>query len=154
MQAARQPAEHSGIFMRHIAIHVGSFHFVARLEENEAPLTCAAFLKLLPFTSKVIHSRWSGEAVWVPMGEFDTGLDFENHTNHPSRGDVLFYPGGFSETEILFAYGSSQFASKMGQLAGNHFLTVVEGNHLLMEMGRTVLWKGAQSISFTDLGER
>tara|TARA_R110001583_G_scaffold76037_1_gene208618 strand:+ start:2317 stop:2739 length:423 start_codon:yes stop_codon:yes gene_type:complete len=140
--------------MRHIAIDVGSFHFVARLEEAAAPLTSAAFLKLLPFTSKVIHSRWSGEAVWVPMGEFDTGLDFENHTNHPSRGDVLFYPGGFSETEILFAYGSSQFASKMGQLAGNHFLTVVEGNELLMEMGRTVLWKGAQAITFTDLGER
>jgi hypothetical protein len=67
---------------------------------------------------------------------------------------VLLYPGGFSETEILFAYGSSQFASRMGPLAGNHFLTVVEGQEQLMEMGRTVLWKGAQWIRFTDLGER
>ena len=124
------------------------------MEEAAAPKTCAAFLALLPFSNQVIHSRWSGEAVWVPLGEFDTGLGFENHTNHPSRGDVLLYPGGFSETEILFAYGSSSFASKMGQLAGNHFLTVVEGAEQLMEMGQTVLWKGAQWIRFTDLGER
>ena len=138
--------------MRYLSIDVGSYHFVARLEEEAAPRTCAAFLKLLPFSNQVIHSRWSGEAVWVPLGDFDTGLGFENHTNHPSRGDLLLYPGGFSETEILFAYGSSQFASKMGQLAGNHFLTVVEGTEQLMDMGRTVLWKGAQPIRFTDLG--
>lgn len=140
--------------MRHLAIDVGPFHFVARLEEQAAPRTCAAFLALLPFTNQVIHSRWSGEAVWVPLGDFDTGLEFENHTSHPSRGDVLLYPAGLSETEILFAYGSSCFASKMGQLAGNHFLTVVEGTEQLMDMGRTVLWKGAQTINFTDLGER
>lgn len=140
--------------MRHLAIDVGSYHFVARMEEAAAPRTCAAFLDLLPFSNQVIHSRWSGEAVWVPLGEFETGLGFENHTNHPSRGDILLYPGGFSETEILFAYGSSSFASKMGQLAGNHFLTVVEGAEQLMDMGHTVLWKGAQWIRFTDLGER
>lgn len=140
--------------MRHLSIDVGAYRFVARLEEEAAPRTCAAFLQLLPFSNQVIHSRWSGEAVWVPLGDFDTGLGFENHTSHPSRGDILLYPGDFSETEILFAYGSSQFASKMGHLAGNHFLTVVEGAEQLMDMGRTVLWKGAQSIHFGDLGER
>ncbi|KAB2966715.1 DUF3830 family protein [Zoogloea sp.] len=137
--------------MRHLAIEVGSRRFVARLEEEAAPKTCAAFLKMLPFSNQVIHSRWSGEAVWVPLADFDTGLDFENHTSHPSRGDVLLYPGGFSETEILFAYGSCRFASKMGQLAGNHFLTVVEGADQLMDMGREVLWKGAQWVRFTAL---
>lgn len=140
--------------MRHLAIEVDTFRFVARLEEADAPKTCAAFLKLLPFANQVIHSRWSGEAVWIPLGDFDTGLGFENHTSHPSRGDVLLYPGGFSETEILFAYGSSRFASKMGQLAGNHFLTVVEGAEQLTDMGRTVLWQGARGIRFSDLGER
>ena len=140
--------------MRHLAIEVGSRRFVARLEEEAAPRTCAAFLKMLPFSNQVIHSRWSGKAVWVPLADFDTGLDFENHTSHPSRGDVLLYPGGFSETEILFAYGSCCFASKMGQLAGNHFLTVVEGSEQLMDMGREVLWKGAQWVRFTDLGKR
>ena len=136
--------------MHHLAIEVGSHRFVARLEQEAAPRTCAAFLKLLPFTNQVIHSRWSGEAVWVPLGDFDTGLGFENHTNHPSRGDILLYPGGFSETEILFAYGSCRFASKMGVLAGNHFLTVVEGQDRLMDLGKRVLWQGAQRIVFRE----
>jgi len=140
--------------MRHLAIEVGAYRFVARLEEKAAPRTCAAFLKLLPFTSQVIHVRWSGEAVWIPQGDLATDFGFENHTSHPSRGDVLWYPGGISETEILFAYGSCLFASRSGQLAGNHFMTVVAGEGQLLDMGRTVLWGGAQSICISDLGER
>lgn len=135
--------------MEFLNITAGPFSFRARLELEQAPKTCAWFVKLLKFRNKVIHSRWSGEAVWVPLGDFETGLDFENHTVHPSRGDILLYPGGFSETEILFAYGSSSFASKMGDLAGNHFLTVVEGNESLAEFGRLVLLEGAQDIEFS-----
>ena len=39
----------------------------------------------------------------------------------------------------------------MGQLAGNHFATVVEGVERLSELGELVLWKGAQEITFTEL---
>ncbi len=134
--------------MKFLNIQAGPFSFKARLETAQAPKTCARFTGMLPFRNKVIHSRWSGEAVWVPLGDFDTDLEFENHTCHPSRGDILLYPGGFSETEILFAYGSASFASKMGSLAGNHFLTVAEGQENLAELGRLVLWEGAQSIEF------
>ena len=134
--------------MKFLDIQAGSFAFKARLEHQMCPRTCAAFEALLPFENKVIHSRWSGEAVWIPLGDLDTGLEFENHTSHPSRGDFLLYPGGFSETEILFAYGSSSFASKMGALAGNHFLSITEGFEYLPEFGRTVLWEGAQDIVF------
>ena len=137
--------------MKRIHIQAGPYQFIGRLEEALAPRTCARFLALLPFANKVIHSRWSGEAVWMPLGELDLGLDFENATSHPSRGDILLYPGGFSETEFLFAYGSSCFASKLGQLAGNHFLTVVEGQENLMAFGQLVLWHGAQDITFTRL---
>ena len=135
--------------IEHLTITAGSFVFEGKLEHQAAPKTCARFLELLPFANKVVHVRWSGEAVWVPLGNFDTGLGFENHTSHPSRGDILLYPGGFSETEILFAYGSCCFASKMGQLAGNHFLTLTAGHDQLAEFGRTVLWQGAQDILFS-----
>jgi hypothetical protein len=134
--------------METVAIETGPFQFTAKLEMELAPSTCEAFRRLLPFENQIIHSRWSGEAVWIPLGDFQTGLPFENHTSHPSRGDLLLYPGGFSETEILFAYGSARFASKMGQLAGNHFLTVVEGSEQLMDLGKRVLWHGAQPIVF------
>ncbi|MGF1627412.1 MAG: DUF3830 family protein [Alphaproteobacteria bacterium] len=128
-------------------IEIGAFAFAGRLEWTRAPATCRRFLELLPLASQAIHVRWSGEAVWIPMGDFASRLEFENHTSHPSRGDMLFYPGGFSETEILLAYGSASFASKMGPLAGNHFLTLVEGLERLEAMGRQVLWEGAQRIA-------
>jgi len=135
--------------MAFLNIQAGPFEFKAQLESELAPKTCARFGELLPFKNQTIHSRWSGEAVWIPLGDFDMQLSFENHTCHPSRGDILLYPGGFSETEILFAYGSSSFASKMGGLAGNHFLTVVEGQENLAAFGRMVLWEGAQDIVFS-----
>ncbi|MBZ0218345.1 MAG: DUF3830 family protein [Fimbriimonadaceae bacterium] len=136
--------------MEFLNIQAGPFAFKARLELADAPKTCTRFIELLPFQNKVIHSRWSGEAVWIPLGDFDTKLGFENHTSHPSRGDILLYPGDFSETEILFAYGSSSFASKMGALAGNHFLSVIEGREKLYDFGRLVLWEGAQDIVFSE----
>jgi hypothetical protein len=125
---------------------VGPLGFVARFEDRAAPCTCAAFRKLLPFENQLIQARWSGEAAWVPMGDFRLEVPAENATSHPSRGDLLFYPAAASETEILFPYGSACFSSKVGQLAGNHFLTVIEGQELLPELGRLVLWKGAQPI--------
>ena len=134
--------------MSTIRITVGRFVYTARLEEVDAPQTCTAFLRLLPFRNTIIQARWSGEAAWVPLGDFQVGVGFENHTSHPAPGDLLLYPGGFSETEILFPYGATLFASKMGQLAGNHFLTIIEGREQLKEMGRVILWEGAQDIAF------
>jgi hypothetical protein len=173
--------------MTQLRITVGSYEFVARMEEDAAPKTCAAFVKLLPFHHKIIQARWSGEAAWIPLlqypqtdrgknskfvpltalpdicdntrsitemssdfasGEFQGGVGFENHTSHPAPGEILFYPGGFSEPEILFPYGNTLFASKMGQLAGNHFLTIINGNEQLKALGHTILGQGAQDITF------
>ncbi|MGD9738203.1 MAG: DUF3830 family protein [Bauldia sp.] len=134
--------------MTTLSITAGPFRFLARLEEKDAPKTCARFLELLPFRNKAIHVRWSGEACWIPLGDFDVGLPFENHTSFPAPGQILLYPGGISETEILLAYGGVRFASKVGQLAGNHFLTIVEGADNLVALGKMTLWQGAQDIVF------
>lgn len=135
-----------------IRITAGGHRFLAETHPD-APETVAAFLKLLPYRQKLIHVRWSGEGCWVPLGEFVLENDgrkvgFENHTSHPSVGDVLFYPGGYSETEIILAYGSCCFASKMGQLAGNHFLSIVDGKAQLRALGLKTLWEGAQDVLF------
>lgn len=131
-----------------LRIVVGPLTFVARLQEKRAPQTCAAFRELLPYRQKIIHARWSGEATWIPLGDFSFGVGFENHKSHPSPGQILLYPGGYSETEILFPYGATTFASELGQLAGNHFATVVRGQESLSEMGRMVLWEGAKDVVF------
>jgi hypothetical protein len=139
------------VLVRTLKITAGPFTFRARLEEDAAPKTAAAIRSMLPFRSKLVHCRWSGESTWVPMGETKVGgpagLAYENHTSHPAPGQMLIYPGGISETEILFPYGSTLFSSKVGQLAGNHFATVTEGNEHLAEVGRLTLWEGAQDFT-------
>ena len=133
--------------MSRVLISAGGMRFVAETHPD-APLTVSAFSRLLPYRQKLIHVRWSGEGCWVPLGDFQLGVSFENHTSHPSAGDILFYPGGYSETEIILAYGGCSFASKMGPLAGNHFLTIVEGREELRALGHKVLWEGAQDVLF------
>lgn len=135
--------------MNLIQVVVGPFRFVGRLEDKLAPLTSKAFASLLPYKQKIIHARWSGEACWIPLGSKNFTIPIENHTSYPAPGQFILYPGGFSETEILLAYGGVRFASKVGQLAGNHFLTLTEGLDMLPEVGRKVLWEGAQDVVFS-----
>jgi hypothetical protein len=131
-----------------VRISVGSLKFVGRLEETLAPKSCAAFRARLPFVNELIQARWSGQAGWIPLGEFDFGVSIENATHSPAPGQLLLYPGGVSETEILFPYGECRFASRHGPLVGNHFITIVEGAEQLGALGELVLRHGAQAISF------
>jgi hypothetical protein len=137
--------------MERIRIKAARFTFIARFETERAPATCAKFRTMLPYKERIIHVRWSGEGCWIPLGDLDLGLKYENHTSYPAPGEIILYPGGISETEILLAYGNVCFASKVGQLAGNHFLTVVEGGEQLRALGECVLWQGAQDIVFEAL---
>ncbi len=134
--------------MTMLSIKAGPYEFAARMEEAQAPQTCSAFAQLLPFEQQVIHVRWSGESTWIPLGDFNLGVGYENQTSHPAPGQILLYPGGISETEILLPYGGCCFSSIVGQLAGNHFLTVVEGNENLRALGERTLQHGAQHIVF------
>ena len=130
-----------------LTIRVGPLRFTARLERETAPRTCEALADLLPVEGKLIQARWSGESAWIPLGwEVDLGLEPENATSYPAAGELLLYPGGVSEVEILFPYGRTCFASTAGQLAGNHFATIEEGREQLRELGRLVVWEGAQDF--------
>src|SRR5918998_6394170 len=131
-----------------VKITAGPFGFMARWERDKSPKTCEAFERLLPYRQKIIHVRWSGESCWIPLGDYDLGVGFEDATSVPQAGGIPFFTGGCSETEILFPYSGTIFASKLGQLAGNHFLTVVEGQENLRALGELTLWEGAQDIVF------
>ena len=134
-----------------IRITAGGLTFDARFEEEKAPLTCAAFRSQMPFRGEIVHVRWSGEGVWIPLGDLDFGVGFENPTSYPAPGEIILHPGSVSETEILLSYGAVRFASKVGQLAGNHFLTITTGLDRLHDLGVMTLRKGAQEILLEDI---
>lgn len=138
--------------MADFEIIAGPYTFKAVYHEDAAPKTVASFKKnLLGLKSKMIHVRWSGQAGWIPFGDLDLGITHENGTCYPHPGEIVIYPGGKSETELLFGYGYTAFASKAGMLAGNHFATIVEGNENLPALGEKLLWEGAQDIEFRAL---
>ena len=101
-----------------LRITAGDFEFTARLEEK-APKTVAVLRGLLPLEGKLAQARWSGESAWVPLGwEMEIGLESENATSYPAPGELLLYPGGLSEVEILFPYGATCFASRSRRTLG------------------------------------
>lgn len=142
-------------------VRAGPFTFEGELLDAKAPRTCALFRSLLPYSDRMIQARWSGFAAWIPspLAASDTPgalpvLPPENATAVPLPGQVLFYPGGVSEVEILLPYGPTVFASVAGGLAGNHFLTLTRGTERLTELGELLQWRGAQEVTFESLPPR
>lgn len=86
--------------------------------------------------------------MWVPLGKGTFLNAGENLTSHPAPGQLLWYPGGISEPEILVPYGAAIFSSRVGLLPGTHFLTVTTDISRLQAAGETTLWKGAQDVTF------
>jgi len=131
-------------------IDIDDHRFDAILEETKSPKTYAAFYRIMPFESQIVHVRGSGEGVWIPLGDRDFAVKYEDATSYPAPGQILLYPKGKSETEILIAYGSVRFASKAGPLAGDHFATITSELDKLKEIGVATLWEGNKSIVFSN----
>ena len=129
-------------------IEIDGNMFDAIFEETNSPKTCEAFRKVMPFEGQVVHVRWSGEGMWIPLGDMDFAVGYEDATSYPAPGQVLLYPKGKSETEILIAYGCVQFASKAGSLAGNHFASITSDLEKLREIGESTMWEGSKNIVF------
>lgn len=56
-----------------LRIAVAGCELAARWEEDRSPRTVAFVRTMLPYESTLIQARWSGQAAWVPMGDFDVG---------------------------------------------------------------------------------
>jgi hypothetical protein len=133
-----------------VTITIGESSFIARWEKELSPKTCTAFQTLLPFSQKIIHARWSGEACWIPLGTFDLGVPPEHATSRPEPGQILFYSADLSETEVLIPYGAARFSSIAGELAGNRILTITQGLDRLAQLGKDILWNGSREIRFEE----
>jgi hypothetical protein len=132
--------------VKDLCISIDGHRFPAQFEREIAPRTVAAFEPFLPFEHLIVHVRWSGEAMWAPLGSLDFEVAPEAATSYPSPGDMLLYPGGLSETELILAYGPTRFASRAGQLAGNPLLKITDDLNILAEIGQRALWSGSRAM--------
>jgi Protein of unknown function (DUF3830) len=134
---------------RSLTITIGSEAFTARLRRDLAPRSCECLMALLPYSGKVIHARWSGEAIWSPLAGVwpqNLMLPTENPRHRPNPGEVLLYAGAVSEPELLIVYGVSRFACKAGPLEGNPVLGLEDRLDRLTELGLQALWDGTMTL--------
>jgi hypothetical protein len=135
--------------LRLARIRIGDETFAARLQTDLAPRSCEYLLSLLPYQGSVIHARWSGEAMWCPLGEVVPGdlvLPQESPSRNPEPGEILLFIDEKSEPELLFPYGKSRFASVAGALEGNPVLLITERLDALSKLGHEALWHGAMPL--------
>ena len=100
----------------------------------------------------VLQARWSGEAAWVPLDQRGLGIEFENHTCYPSKGELLIYPGFISVKEILIPYGPTVFGSKMGHLPEITSPQLSTAAIVWRSWATGWVWQGAQSVELTEVG--
>ena len=106
--------------------------FILKLEMDAAPKTCDGVRRRAPLPQQAHASAMERRSRVDSARWIATSASRSRTTRAIRRPDeILLYPGGYSETEILVPYGNTMFASKLGQLAGNHFLTVIEGQEQL-----------------------
>ena len=110
-----------------LEITAGGFSFTARFEEDAAPETVAASAACSRSTRRSSTSAGRARAGGSRWATSTSASGRRTPRSYPSPGELIFYPGGVSETELLLAYGYVAFASKAGALAGNHFATIVSG---------------------------
>ena len=75
---------------------------------------------------------------------------YENHTSHPAPGEMLDLHRRHQRVRDPLPVRRVQLQLALGQLAGNHFATLTTGQEQLAEMGRRVLWEGAQEIEISE----
>lgn len=135
--------------MTTLAIQAGPFRFLAVLEEDACPRTCAMVREGLPFDGPLLHGAWSGEVLEAPLEGLDLRLPWEAPTVHPTPGTFLLRPGGsgaLAGPALMVAYGPAMLSGRPGPLPANPFATLLSGLDKLAELGRLALREGAQPL--------
>jgi hypothetical protein len=117
---------------------------------DEAPQTCIAFEKLLPFTKTFFHARVSGQEIWIDHAPI---LDIiqENASVFTEPGEVVFGP-----LKPIRAKTSNCMGIYYGEGKGldccNIFAKVFEEDFdLLRSLGDNIWKNGTQNLTFEKL---
>ncbi len=117
------------------------------LYTEDAPVTGAAFIKLLPFKRVFMHARVSGQEIWVDDAP---PLDIiqENASVFTVPGEVVYGPLNAKRTSTINCMGI-YYGEGKGLDACNIFAKVFEEDMALLKALGDDIWKnGTQELSF------
>jgi hypothetical protein len=118
-----------------------------KLYTEEAPITCMAFVNLLPFTRTFSHARISGQEIWTDEAP---PLDIiqENASVFTIPGEVVFGPLKPERAKTSNCMGI-YYGEGKGLDACNIFAKVFgEDLEALKALGQSIWKNGTQEITF------
>lgn len=116
----------------------------------EAPVTCAAFDQLLPFTRQFFHARVSGQEVWIDNAP---PLDIiqENASVFTEPGEVVYGPLNPKRAKTSNCMGI-YYGEGRGLDCCNIFAKVYDEDAGLLKTLGDSIWKhGTQLVTFEKL---
>jgi hypothetical protein len=117
---------------------------------EDAPVTCAAFAQLLPFTRTFYHARVSGQEVWIDNAPV---LDIiqENASVFTEPGEVVYGPLNPKRAKTSNCMGI-YYGEGKGLDCCNIFAKVFDDDiDLLKSLGDSIWKNGTQEVSFEML---
>jgi len=116
----------------------------------DAPITCEAFLKQLPFSRTFVHARISGQEIWIDNApELDIIQENASVFTHP--GEVVIGPLKPTRAKTSKCLGI-YYGEGRGLDSCNIFAKVfTEDVQLLKILGENIWQYGAQELTFESL---
>jgi hypothetical protein len=115
--------------------------FKAVLLEKDAPKTCEALLRLLPFTVEIRHGRFSGQEMYCQQEKMTVGKENNVPAGH---GDIVFNPDPEWKA-ICINYGE-KVREKTNWF--NRFARIVPSDlSIALELGNRVWLQGAERVT-------
>lgn len=132
---------------------------LARLNVEDAPVTCEVISRALPINGRAIHDIWSGQVVFTFL-EPTKVIPFEAVPRSGAilPGDVFYWYapenylhgrpyGRNGYSEIAIAYGRDCFPmSTRGAKRVNVFATIIEGLEDIVEVCNNMIYKGEKRL--------
>ena len=134
--------------------------FIIKTEDNsiirfrfyleDAPVTCEAFSKQLPFTRIFLHSRFSGQEIWISDAP-ELSIIQENASVFTEPGEVVIGPLRPSRVKTARCLGI-YYGEGKGLDSANIFAKVFDEDlHLLITLGEQIWKHGQQQLTFEEL---
>lgn len=117
---------------------------------EDAPITCKAFVQLLPFTKTFYHARVSGQEIWI---DDLTPLHIiqENASVFTQPGEVVLGPATPARVKTVNCLGI-YYGEGKGLDAANIFAKVDdEDAEKLKQLGNQIWRKGEMPLTFSSL---